>query len=163
MFLQLARCTKISSLILRGSLLLLYIPSKHACINSCPERSELAPRTDGRTALTSLARAQCGCGTAAKKVWNAVREYMHAPCIFHGVGVARISSLSDQKESWLLAGCLCLLHACSNSTQHNTSPTKDIYYSTASKLVLATQCSYNSAVVHAIKLRPRLVGPQWVN
>ena len=77
---------------------------------------------------------------------------MHAPCIFHGVGVARISSLSDQKESWLLAGCLCLLHACSNSTQHNTSPTKDIYYSTASKLVLGTQCSYTSAVVHAIKL-----------
>ena len=94
MLLQLARCTKISSLILRGSLLLLYIPSKHACINSCPERSELAPRKDGQTALTSLARAQCGCGTAAKKVWNAVREYMHAPCIFHGVGVARISSLS---------------------------------------------------------------------
>jgi len=77
---------------------------------------------------------------------------MHAPCICHGVGVARISSLSDQKESWLLAGCLCLLHACSNSTQHNTSPTKDIYYSTASKLVLGTQCSYTSAVVHAIKL-----------
>ena len=77
---------------------------------------------------------------------------MHAPCIFYGVGVARISSLSDQKESWLLAGCLCLLHACSNSTQHNTSPTKDIYYSTTSKLVLGIQCSYTSAVVHAIKL-----------
>jgi hypothetical protein len=81
---------------------------------------------------------------------------------------ARISSLSDKKESWLPTGCLCLLHACINCTApllqktykpvltysllYNTiksskidwnqptpnQPNRPIYYSTASKLVLGT-------------------------